>query len=139
MRKRMILVCFFVLLMGVTACGKEDKVAETPKEQLDAAEQLTVSVADTQESRYADGIYQGTGAGYHGEIVVEIEVKEGVLASAKIISADGETKPHLKKAEKVLQTTVEENSAEVDTVSGATYSSKGILEGIKAALQQAEA
>ena len=69
---------------------------------------------------------------------MELEIQDGKIISAKVLSAKKETKQFLNKAKTLLQDVVEKQDGEVDAVSGATYSSNGILEGVQEALAQAE-
>ena len=67
-----------------------------------------------------------------------VELKEDEILSVSIKEAKGEDANYLTMAKAVLKTMAEKQSTEVDTVSGATYSSKGIINATKAALQKAE-
>jgi uncharacterized protein with FMN-binding domain len=89
-------------------------------------------------SLYADGTYQGTGMGFGGEITVEVTVKEGVIAQVEILSADNEDDSYLEQAEEMLEKIIAAQSADVDTVSGATFSSQGIREAAANALEDAQ-
>jgi len=87
---------------------------------------------------YKDGVYQGSGEGFGGSIVVQVIVSDGRLSEIEILSADGETKDYLEQAGKLAEEIVEKQSAEIDAVSGATYSSHGILDAVGAALEEAQ-
>lgn len=137
----LLLVC--VMLVGYQRyAASRDAQIETYGKKADEAEQLRKDMAVEQGSPektlYKDGIYQGKGTGFGGTVEVQIEIKDGVLSSAKVLSAEKETKQYLERAESLLQKVMEEQSADVDTVSGATLSSNGILEGIRDAWEQAE-
>lgn len=94
--------------------------------------------SQTQETAgYTDGVYQGSGMGFGGEILVQITIEGGEITAAEILSAENETPEYLKEAEKILTDVVNGQTEDVDTVSGATLSSNGILEGIKKALSGA--
>ena len=56
------------------------------------------------------------------------------LQKAEIISAKNETKDYLESAKKILDDAVKRQSTDVDTVSGATLSSNGIIAAMKDAL-----
>lgn len=83
---------------------------------------------------YADGIYEGTAPGYGGDITVKVTMESGAIIAVDLVNADEETPSFLKKARTVLTDIVENNTWEVDTVSGATFSSRGILNAVKNAL-----
>jgi uncharacterized protein with FMN-binding domain len=90
-----------------------------------------------EESPYADGVYQGEAQGFGGAITVEITVEEGRLAAIQVLSADGEDPAYYSQAESVLDEMISQQSAEVDTVSGATYSSRGLIEATAQAMEKA--
>jgi uncharacterized protein with FMN-binding domain len=109
---------------------------EAPKKE----EPVTELVQDTYEAPqngYQDGTYTGTATGFGGDITVEVVIENGKISAIRVISANGETKSYWNKAIAVIDQAVSANSPNVDTVSGATYSSTGILNAVKRALAQA--
>ena len=83
---------------------------------------------------YKDGVYTGTSQGYGGPITVEVTVKDGQITDVKIVSAPGETDPYFSLAQSVIEQVKQMQTWEVDTASGATYSSRGILGAIQNAM-----
>lgn len=102
------------------------------------AGKLQKNMADTgsaAQSHFADdGIYEGSGDGFGGKITVRLTVENERLQKAEIISAKNETKDYLESAKKILDDAVKQQSTDVDTVSGATLSSNGIIAAMKDAL-----
>ncbi len=88
---------------------------------------------------YLDGIYTGSGEGNGGEITVSIIIRDKTLTSVAVLSAEDEDEPFLTQAKGILSDILLSQSFDVDTVSGATYSSEGILDAVKDALSQASA
>jgi uncharacterized protein with FMN-binding domain len=86
---------------------------------------------------YKDGIYFGTGEGYRDDITVAVCISDYAIQYIMITQASDDL-AFLSKAKSILTTVVKKQSAEVDVVSGATYSSKGIIEAIKNALAEAK-
>lgn len=86
------------------------------------------------DGNFEDGVYTGTGAGYGGTITVQVTVENGNIVSVEILSAPGETASFMRRAEGVIDLVIQNQSWEVDVISGATYSSKGILAAIQNAL-----
>lgn len=85
-----------------------------------------------------DGSYIGESAGLKGLIQVEVEVKDGKIADV-IILDNNETETIFESIEEYLiPDIIKNNSADVETVSGATTSSAAVLEAVKSALKQAE-
>lgn len=90
------------------------------------------------QSDYVDGIYQASAQGYGGDITVELKIEKGKLAGLKLLSAAGEDGVYLQMASSVVKEILRQQSVEVDTVSGATYSSSGIRNAAAKALEQAK-
>ena len=88
---------------------------------------------------YKDGTYTGEGKGNASQIQVEVTVASGKITGVKVIK-HGETEMLLKAAEKnVSKAIVEKNGTEgVQGVTGATNSSKGIIEAVNNALKKAQ-
>lgn len=86
---------------------------------------------------YTDGTYTGAGTGYGGTIEVEVIVEGGNIADITITSAALEDALYLSMAEGVIDEIIEAQDVDVDTISGATFSSKGIIEAVTNALSEA--
>lgn len=86
-----------------------------------------------------DGTYTGEGQGNNGPIKVSVTVASGKISEVKI-DEEKETEGIWEKAEEgVTKALVGKTSTEgVDTISGATNSSKGILEAVDNALKNAK-
>lgn len=90
------------------------------------------------EGAYTDGTYEGTGQGYGGDILVEVTVNDGVISAIEVID-HGETQGISDAAfAEVPDAIIEANSADVDVASGASESSKGIIEAVQNALESAQ-
>lgn len=87
---------------------------------------------------YEDGVWEGTGEGFKDDIVVEVTIKDGVITAIEVIS-HSETEALSDPAfEEVPDAIIVRQSTEgVDTVSGATGTSEGILAAVADALAKA--
>ena len=83
---------------------------------------------------YADGVYIGSSRGYGGAVRVQVTMENGSIAEVEILDASHETKQFLRRAKRLLTTVVDAQSWEVDAVSEATYTSRGILGAVQNAL-----
>ena len=83
---------------------------------------------------YADGVYVGSSRGYGGAVRVQVTMENGSITEVEILDASHETKQFLRRAKRLLTTVVETQSWEVDAVSEATYTSRGILGAVQNAL-----
>lgn len=85
----------------------------------------------------AETVYTGVGAGNNGDITVNVSVGDGVITDVAVVS-HSETAGICDGAiETIPAAIVAANSTEVETVSGATNTSKGIIAAAKDALAQA--
>ncbi|WP_160685743.1 FMN-binding protein [Clostridium sp. C2-6-12] len=109
--------------------------------------QTEISISDVIEnpasnitSQYKDGTYTGRGIGFKGRTTkVSVTIADGKITKIETLSY-GDDRPYFEKAESgVTQNIISKQSTSVDTVSGATYSSKGIISAVKDALSQATA
>lgn len=94
------------------------------------------TVHTEKQQTYQDGIYTGEGQGYRGTISVTVEVKNGKIV--KIQMDDYlDDRQYMDQVEKQLfPAIIQIQSTEIDTVSGATFSSEGALDAVKCALNQ---
>lgn len=102
-----------------------------------AAAGSSTSVAAVEDpSAYKDGTYYGTGTGFGGTLKVKVEISGGKITSIQIMeNQDGSE--YISKASALINTIIQNQSTNVDTVSGATYSSVGIIQAVRNALSQA--
>ena len=116
---------------GVTGKTKQEGTSESESDSSSA------EIAAVQEaSAYKDGTYYGTGKGFAGNIKVKVDIAGGKISAISIVSTkDGDS--YVKSASSLLDTIVEKQSTNVDTVSGATFSSRGIIAAVRSALSQA--
>lgn len=97
-----------------------------------------VTPAPSGNIPYADGVYYGTGEGYGGDITVAVVIQNKTIKAVLITDAQYEDEAFFDRAKVVAENVVTAQSVKVDTVSGATYSSRGILEAIENALLEAK-
>ena len=86
-----------------------------------------------------DGIYRDQAAGYGGDVIVTVVIRDGRIREVSTENTGGEKSEYYLKAEQALtQAIVERQGIEnVDTVAGATGTSRSILEAMQGILQQA--
>lgn len=109
-------------------------------DKLDTMKAEKAGETETQnesEEGYPDGVFAGEGTGFGGTIQVEVTIQDGAIQKIEVLSAEKEDSAYLEMAKEVTQRVVEAQSIQVDTVSGATFSSKGILEAVGQALEKA--
>lgn len=115
-----------------------DTTAETGMETESEAESSPdANEETTAQSVYKDGTYTGTAYGYDGDITVTITIENDVITAIDASSAE-EDLWYFEQAESpIVSAILDSQSTSVDAVSGATYSSKGIMKAVENALAQA--
>ena len=87
--------------------------------------------------KWKNGVYYGEAEGFGGPIKLKVTIQSNKIKSITVISAKQETKEYWNMAATLLDDITKKQSAEVDAVSGATYSSRGIINAAKQALEEA--
>ena len=86
---------------------------------------------------YQDGSYTASAQGFGGDITVTVTIQGGYISNITVDDASGEDSAYFSMAEDILEDMLSAQSAEVDTVSGATFSSTGLKNAVAAALEEA--
>lgn len=97
-----------------------------------------LNAAGTSIQPYKDGIYNASAMGFGGDIKVEVIINKGIIEAVNIKEAKKEDDAYLDMAKGIINSIIEKQSPDVDLVSGATYSSTGIRDAVKKALENAE-
>ena len=126
------------VLLGYTSVldvrAKEDEIAR-----------LSAQVAGNGQSdsgnggstNYKDGTYTGEADGFGGTIQVEVKIEKSKIAEINVISAEKEDGAYLSMAKDMIPKIIDAQSADIDTISGATFSSTGIKNASEQALEKA--
>lgn len=146
-------VCLAVLMVTVltgykTPQAKKYEASETEdisqiKEAL--AKESTAAMAETTKKNTTkkgkkgaidvkDGTYKGSANGYGGKVTVNVTVSKKTMTAIDVVSAPGETDSFFQRAKGAIDEMLTAQSTDVDVVSGATYSSNGIIGAVKNAL-----
>ena len=95
------------------------------------------STAQAEQSGYRDGTYEGSAYGFGDVIRVSVTIQNGKMTDIAVLDASGEDKPYYKQALPLLDEMLAVQSAEVDTVSGATLTAEGLIGAVEDALGKA--
>ena len=130
------------------AKNKKDSAA---KEDADAADKAAENQADadseadssdeaeeSEDLAYKNGTYTGDGQGFGGNIQVQVTLENDTITDIQVVSAPGEDSAYLSQGQGVISTILAAQSTDVDTISGATFSSTGIINAVNDALGKAE-
>lgn len=111
----------------------KDNAAKEDSEETDTEEE-----SDDSENVYKDGTYTGSAQGFGGAITVQVTLANDEITDIQVTSAPGEDSAYLSQGESVISSIISAQSTDVDTVSGATFSSTGIINAVVDALGKAE-
>lgn len=122
--------------MVLEARAKDEQITEL-NGRLAEAQEAVASEENSSVGNYLDGTYTGEAEGFGGTVSVEVTVSDGSITDVDIVSADGEDDAYLTMAEGIIPAIIEAQTSEVDTISGATFSSGGIRDAAAQALEKA--
>ncbi len=92
------------------------------------------SEAPEQPITVSDGTYTGKGTGFRGETEVSVTVESGKIADITVLSYQDDERYFSRASDSMIEAILNNQSLRVNTVSGATFSSNGILEAVADAL-----
>ncbi len=88
---------------------------------------------------YNPGVYSAEAEGYESMIKVEVEFSENAIVKVTILnSEDGEERVKAVKEGGLLDSILKWQTYEVDTVSGASWTSKGVMNAVKSCVEKAK-
>ena len=120
------------------AQAKSDAKDKDNAAKEDAEETDTEEESDDSENVYKYGTYTGSAQGFGGTITVQVTLASDEITDIQVTSAPGEDSAYLSPGEGVISSIISAQSTDVDTVSGATFSSTGIINAVVDALGKAE-
>lgn len=85
-------------------------------------------------SSVADGTYYGEGEGFRGTTSVSVTVENGKITDITVISYEDDESFFVRAEDTMINEIIDAQSLDVSCVSGATFSSNGILEAVANAL-----
>lgn len=136
------------LVFDAASFAKPSQAQAAPLASIDTSEVERASAEPSTNASYSaadygmdttglkDGTYTGSAYGFKSTITVQVTVADGKIASIVILS-HGDDEEYFVRAKNVMAAVLTQQTTAVDTVSGATYSSEGILMAIRNALVNA--
>lgn len=124
---------------GIKKAAAKALPDESKKKSAEGQGSTTTPTTEVPEGGYKDGTYQGSGTGFGGTVTVQVTVADGKITAVDIIDASGETPSYFASARGVVSKILAGQTPNVDAVSGATYSSNGIIQAVQNALSKAGA
>ena len=135
---------FVISLVGNSVFGytapKSEKSKNNSENQVEAAttqakkKTKKANAGDIDLSKIKDGTYEGQANGYRGLVKVSVTVKDHKITAIKVLSNSDDAAFFNRASAGVIKNILAKQSLKVDVVSGATYSSNGIIKAVKNAL-----
>lgn len=123
------------------ALSKAKVNKNTKSEDSDSTKEQKKKDTESVSGTYKDGTYEGTGEGFRGEIKVRVTIKKSKIVAIELVKNEKDDASYFQKAWSEIPYSIiaaqSANEDQVDVVSGATYSSKGIMEAVRNALKKA--
>ena len=113
------------------------EIAEVEAYNASVLQAQSAAQAEQSQSGYRDGTYEGSAFGFGDVIRVSVTIQNGKMTDIAVLDASGEDKPYYKQALPLLDEMLAVQSAEVDTVSGATLTAEGLIGAVENALGKA--
>ena len=136
-KQRVLCILFMVLICAlyIPIALRGFKGSKTQKENVTTSESAGTNASS--DATYKDGTYEGSATGYSGQMTVSVTVSCCKISEINIVDT-GDDEEYLIDAKDVIPQIIEKQSTEVDAVSGATHSSKGIINAVAKALESAK-
>ncbi len=126
-----------VCCLALTGCGSS--VSYSAEEPVAEAKQ-NEAVESRQEGRHLlkDGSYVSAGRGMQGDIQVELRVRDGYIDRVDVAEHNENVGVAEDAFDRLEEDVLRKQSADVDTISGATEASYGFMEAVRNCIRQAE-
>lgn len=106
--------------------------------ELNTAQSNELQYNDIGKVLYQNGVYEGVAVGYRPQLKLLVIIKEGVITDIQIVSHQ-ETKGYYEEAfELIPKWIINQQSTQVDSISGATKTADGIKKAVERALRKAQ-
>lgn len=122
-----------VAVMAITGLYYAGKIA-APKLSSHKEYDTVSSEPVAGQNAYVDGVYTGEGNGFRGKTTVKVKVENGIITDITIVSTDDDRDFFDQASSSIIAEIIGKQSVDVDAVSGATFSSNGIIEAVANAL-----
>lgn len=90
--------------------------------------------SEPELSSVADGTYDGEGNGFRGTTRVSVTVEGGKITDITVVSCEDDESFFVRAEDAIISEIIDGQSLDVSCVSGATFSSNGLLEAVANAL-----
>lgn len=140
MKKRVLALCV-TAAVGMTACssgGEAAPTTEAVQESQTTAAETTTAQAETEPAteEAASGTFEGTGNGFGGEMQVKVTVADGKMEDIEVMSHHESSVVFNRAFPIITERILEAQSPEVDSVTGATFTSYAVKAAVAEAMKE---
>lgn len=125
------------VVRAAAAAERQQEIREV--EAYNASLRKAAQEAEEAEAGIQDSTYEGSAFGFGDLITVSVTIKDGRITDIAVLDASGEDRPYYNQSLPLLDEMIDKQSTEVDTVSGATLTSEGLIGAVADALRKAGA
>jgi len=123
---------------GHKGSGSEEEHNESEDTKTEETEKEVVESETDSNVLYNDGFYTGISRGYKSDIEVKVEIKSDIILSVSIVSHK-ESRGYYEEVFATMPIDiVESQSTNVDTISGATFTSEAVIDATNQAIDKAK-
>ncbi len=139
MKKRMLALCV-TAAVGISACssGGEAPTTEAVQESETTEMETTTAQADTEPApeESASGTFEGKGNGFGGELQLKVTVTDGKMEDIEVVSHHESSVVFNRALPIITERILEAQSPEVDSVTGATFTSYAVKAAVAEAMKE---
>ena len=122
-------------IAGVSFVGTLPIISTSSAVSADPNESATAAIETaTQAGKFKNGSYVGYGTGFRGSIEVTVLVSDGAISEIAVNHSSDDSEFLAQAEQKVIPAIIAAQDTNVATVSGATFSSQGIIDAVADAL-----
>lgn len=133
-KRQIIIIAILITLISGGAYYSSTYINSYMSSKVDA-----VDIKEFQQEgsgNFKDGIYEGTGNGFRGTTTVNVTVENGFITNIETVSTEDDMPYYNRAFNSVVEQIIENRNISVDAVTGATFSSNGIMEATAKALDE---
>jgi len=131
-------VLLSIVLFIIAGCAVFNGKKSFGQAQAEQAQVEREKDQNEQKKQETEQVYEGSSIGYRGTIHVQVRMSGGSISEITVVDSVEDRFIGGAAMEELIETMIELNSIDIDTVSGATITSKGFLEAVRNAIMSYE-
>lgn len=139
MRKTLVVTITALSSLLLCSCTGNETYSANKVESHPEDKKIVIGQEASGRRLLIDGEYRAEGNGYEGPILVEMRVRDGFIDRIEVIDHQENVGVVEDAFDRLSRKVIKQQSADVDTISGATEASRGLLEAVRECIRQAGA